>query len=214
MVRRYILKRHRRLWLLLSILALLLSGVVIYSAFNGKTKEESDSNHIHHQLERIYRSDFVYTGYEKSPGGEPSETAYFFTPSVRPDITVTAYYYEGPHKGPMQVVPFGGHDTIVTDDFWVQIKKEIVKETIGEKLDLTAMSTDEAVELIEYVGTEISSAESKYVSSNAYVDTRYTVCIDNGKTEVEESFLPGDKWHHTNVQVINNLKYDNQTYNQ
>lgn len=103
-------------------------GAVIENIFFG---QDNNRQYAEEQLHKTWNCDFTYKG-KSDTKNEKDETEFYFTPSIKPDLTVTAYFYEGPHRGTMSVVPpFMDYEKTVTDDFLQKVADEYMLEING-----------------------------------------------------------------------------------
>lgn len=151
-------------------------GALIENIFFG---EEHDRQFAEEQLRKTWDCDFTYKGKSNSKN-ENEETEFYFTPSVKPELTVTAYFYEGPHRGTMSVVPpFIDYEKTVTDDFLQKVADEYMLEING-------------------------SDALSYDSQADCVDTLYSVCqkSDDFKRTFLKRYENGDEIVYNNSIVL------------
>ena len=143
-------------------------------------------------LENRYNSDFVCES--KEDKGNDNTTVYYLKSSVRPDLIITASYWEGWNREPMFAVPFNlDYRKEVTDDFFTQIIQETKEKYIQEPFELTAEQIDETANILLGLAEKISEQKNIYVKSDyfPFVNDYFTISVYNKKTFGEISIHPG-----------------------
>lgn len=141
---------------LLILVAVIGGGALVDDLLFG---EQHHREYTEKQLEKTWGCDFTYKG-KSDELTEDGDTVYYFTQSLKPEMTVTAYYYEGRFRGPMSVVPPPFNNVKeVHDNFLQLIADEYLLELNGsDVIDIT--DTDKATEIIYSVCSEAGNFKS------------------------------------------------------
>lgn len=169
---------------LLVIVVVIGGGAVIENMFFS---EEHDRQYAEEQLRKTWNCDFTYTGKSNSKN-ENEETEFYFTPSVKPELTVTAYFYEGSHRGTMSIVPpFMNYEKTVTDNFLQKAADEYTLEINGSdtlNYDSQANCVDTLYSVCQKTDDfKIAFLKRYETSDNICYDDSIVLKLSDGKTE-------------------------------
>lgn len=164
-------------------------GAIIENIFFG---EEHDRQFVEEQLQKTWNCDFTYKG-KNDTKNKNDETEFYFTPSVKPELTVTAYLYEGSHRGTMSVVPpFMDYEKTVTDNFLQKVADEYMLEINSSDI-LNCKNQTNCVDTLYSVCQKTDIFKSTFLKRYQNGDEIvYNDCIvlklSDGKTEKNVKF--------------------------
>lgn len=155
-------------------------------------------------LEDRYNSDFICESKEEK--GNDNTIVYYLKPSVRPDLIVSASYWEGWNREPMSAVPFNlDYRKEVTDDFFTQIIQETKEAYIQEPFELTSESIYEETNILLDLAEKVSEQKNKYVKPDYFplVNDYFTVSVSYKETSGEISIHPDNQKYLIKNQIRN-----------
>lgn len=188
-------------------------SLILFAVLGSFIGETDGRAYSEKKLKETWNCDFIYKG-ESPSSNEWYNKEYYFTPSVRPDVTVTAYFYEGkPRRMYLPFIPpFMQKETDYKDDFLQRIAESYLNEEYGS----TVLRIDKSANAAEIIYSVCSRTDSfrktflkKYKNSGEYVsmDNSINIRIQYGEKQEDMPFMLTD-----NIEDIRD-RLQRNTYN-